>query len=577
MKIEIHRRIPEDERIRAAWNDLVGRTERPEVFYTWEWAKAMEYAYAQERSPLLLMTWEGEALAGVVTLGLIGSRVEFLAATTADYCDFISLPEKRADFVDAALQELRRVGYREIVLTNLPAESATAAALKRRANQHGFHRFSRRAYECAVIQFGDASDRKDMRKTLEKKQWFRRKGKALRSEGEVALENLTAWEQIKPTLGDFARTHVSRFLSTGKVSNLVREERRLFLEELARRLCEREWLCLTRLVWRGEPIAWNYGFRFAGSWFWYQPAIEPELDRYSPGMMLLAKMVLESCDNADLDVLDLGLGAEGYKEQFANGIRETLHFTLTQSRAAQMRAVVRYGSAQMIKKWPVAERVVRQGLAKINRALTGKENADSPRVGGDAAAVLSSKTVYFRECDLSVSGAPERGETLQPVSWNMLADAAMQYSTDSDTLRFLLHSAELLRKKEYAGHGLTDGEGKILHILWSVPLGSLGSQKFAAFRAREPNVIVVVEMWTPHALRHRGNCLRALELLARGMNAKEKRTWLALQPEDEEKLSAAYKQQLPLRYSLNQNGTFVSGSADEKQGPAPPGELRETA
>ena len=93
------------------------------------------------------------------------------------------------------------------------------------------------------------------------------------------------------------------------------------------------WLVLTRLLVGDEPVAWNYGFQFAGSWFYYQPTFDARWRQYSPGFCLLTKMVEQACDDPEIQFLDLGLGEEGYKERFANGHRQTLHATITNSEA----------------------------------------------------------------------------------------------------------------------------------------------------------------------------------------------------------------------------------------------------
>ena len=103
----MHRAIPQEQRIRDQWNALVlqmevQQMERPEVFYTCEWAMAVEQAYRASMKPLLLLAHEGETLVGVVALATDNAekQVSFLCGTTADYCDFICSPARRAEFVD---------------------------------------------------------------------------------------------------------------------------------------------------------------------------------------------------------------------------------------------------------------------------------------------------------------------------------------------------------------------------------------------------------------------------------------------------------------------------------------------
>jgi CelD/BcsL family acetyltransferase involved in cellulose biosynthesis len=114
----------------------------------------------------------------------------------------------------------------------------------------------------------------------------------------------------------------------------------------------------------GRPIAWNYGFRFCGSWFWYQPTFDSRWQSYSPGYCLLAKIILDACDNPDIGVVDLGLGDEEYKDRFRHAARHTLYVTMAQSRLVHLREIARYRAAAALKRSPKVETAVRRMLGQ---------------------------------------------------------------------------------------------------------------------------------------------------------------------------------------------------------------------
>ena len=94
--------------------------------------------------------------------------------------------------------------------------------------------------------------------------------------------------------------HVARFLATGRISNIATAQRRVFLSELARLLSGSGWLALSRMLVADRPIAWNYGFCFHGSWFWYQPTFDSSYERLSPGYCLLSRIISEACDQEEM-------------------------------------------------------------------------------------------------------------------------------------------------------------------------------------------------------------------------------------------------------------------------------------
>ena len=107
------------------------------MFYTYEWAMAVQQAYRDEMPVLLLLGYEGDALKGVAALTLDRNRksAHLLCHTTADYCDFVSRAPDREIFVTGVLTELLRSRIQTFQLANLPADSLSLPALRAAAKQ----------------------------------------------------------------------------------------------------------------------------------------------------------------------------------------------------------------------------------------------------------------------------------------------------------------------------------------------------------------------------------------------------------------------------------------------------------
>jgi CelD/BcsL family acetyltransferase involved in cellulose biosynthesis len=532
MRLEIYRQIPDDAQLRQEWNSLVERLDRPEVFYTWEWAKAMEMAYGTARQPWVAVATEGTGLVGIAALSTQADRIEFLSSTTADYCDFLSAPDHRRELVELVFAELRRAGCRDIVLTNLPQDSTTASVLTRIARNYGFRAFSRPAYECAQVRLGTAEERKQLLSTLTKKKWLRRNINKMTREAAVSLNHLRSWAEVEPVLSRFIRAHVGRFLSTQRISNLVRADRRLFLRDLARRLSESNWLCLTQLMWGDRLVAWNYGFQFAGNWFWYQPAIDSRFEEQSPGHVLLASIVIEACNNPEMGLVDLGLGAEDYKERITNGTRTTLHVTLSRSISRSVRESVRYRLAERAKRSPQMEARIRRSLAQLESARRRLRN-DSPRKIAAWAtqvatrSVLSSVEVRFYEWPDSIQES-FRGEAfLTKMDLDALAQVAMDHEDDPGTAAYLMRSAQRLKSGSAEGYLLADEMGTFVHLCWAGDFeGFEMSELQTRLSAPTPAATLIFDCWTPMASRGRSHYAKAITMLAEELRARERSPWI---------------------------------------------------
>ncbi|MGA3348007.1 MAG: GNAT family N-acetyltransferase [Candidatus Sulfotelmatobacter sp.] len=364
LRLVLLEEIPEDEHLHREWNALVRQMERPEVFYTYEWARAVQSSYHRILKPWLFLAYENDSLAGIVSLGSnVGSgTVAFLAANTADYCDFISAPASRAEFVDLVFAELakRRIG--KLVLANLPVDSETPKAIQVAAAKQGLYAFQRPAYSCTQVILGVGEEREKLKASLQKK--LNRRLRGLERRGTPKYMHLQSWASIQPALQNFFDAHAARFQATGRVSSLATAERRNFLEDMARRFSDSGTVTLSILMVNDQTIAWNYGFQFGAGWFWYQPTFDGRWEEHSPGYCLLARIVIEACENKEMKVVDLGLGDEAYKDRFGNGVRETLHVAVTKSRLKHLGEIARYKVASSLKQSPKIERTIRRFIGR---------------------------------------------------------------------------------------------------------------------------------------------------------------------------------------------------------------------
>ena len=557
VRLVLLREIPEDANLRQQWNALARGMEQSQVFFTYEWALAVQRAYHETLHPLIFLAYdERECLCGVGALATEGSGASFLCATTGDYCDFLSSREDRAAFVSAVLGELRKQGIERVTLTNLPADSATFAALQRTGATNGYFRFARTAYECAQVDLKQLERRPgETKPRLPQKKKLRRALNALGQEAPVQLDHARSWHEVEPILPVFIQAHVARFLVTGRISNLARRERRVFLKELAKLLCESGWLTVTRLVSGSKTYAWNYGFEFEGSWFWYQPTFDSDVEKFSPGFCLLAKIIEEAAGSPDMRTVDFGLGAEDYKASFGNQTRETLYVTLRQSFAQHAREMIRYRAARAVMMFPRLESVIRAAAARMQQLRNSVRTAGLSRtLGGLAKRVReilwSRQEVYFY--DWSGTGVEaSSGTTLESLDLNGLASAAFHYVDDPSTCAYLLRSADRLRKGGAEGFGLLDAEGKIVHFAWVTSFdGFYLSELNAKVDAPSPESVLLFDCWTPATARGRGYYGQAVRLIAKRMQQQGKRPWIFSAARNAASVRGLEKGGFQRRYSL---------------------------
>lgn len=529
MRLTWTHELPAQPEFRELWNELVFQMEKPEVFYTWEWAAAVVSALKGGALPWIATAYEGDELVGVVALAKASeTEAVFLAGTTADYCDFVSRPAQRKEFVDAVLNAVREAGIRSVVLANLPADSATAAALQ--AND-SFNSFLRTGYICAQVQLGHGEERKSLADSLLKKKMYRRSINTLQRIGPVSLQHDRGAGLERGVVERFCVTHVARFLATGRLSNLVSAARRDFLRQLAGLLAEKGWFDLSILRAGSWVLALNYGFRFQGSWFWYQPTIVNKFDELSPGYCLLAKIVEDASRDSEAHMVDLGLGAEGYKERFANGQRTTLHATLSRGRINLWTVKGRYRAAETIKKRPWLESFARGVQSRLQGGRERMQKNGLASTLARAGSRLRESVIGIDEVFLfqwPIHGDPgDRPQKLVPLTWEILATAAMRYANDSETMEYLLRSSARFRSIENKGYALPGEDGVAQHFVWVGPYqGFVMDEVKEVLHAPSENSVMIFDCWTPRELRGRGLYARAIGQLAALQSAAGKDAWI---------------------------------------------------
>lgn len=70
-----------------------------------------------------------------------------------------------------------------------------------------------------------------------------------------------------------------------------------------------------------RPVAAHFGIGSAKTWHYWFPAYDPDLHKYSPGLLLLIEMASHAA-NLGVRAIDLGKGAASYKQRLSNAQSE---------------------------------------------------------------------------------------------------------------------------------------------------------------------------------------------------------------------------------------------------------------
>lgn len=523
LRLVVHGEVPIDEQFRHDWNALVFAMDSPEVFFTWEWARAVSIAY-RDLKPLILAAYRDDQLAGIVALAQDDAgAISFLCGTTADYCDFVSSADDRLEFVALVLDKLRELNVAEFRFGNVPDESATVPALHAMSSR--FVLFARTAYVCSQIPLDSTDKRQAALRSSQRR--LKKLESAAANADHFHVSHTQSWDECTAEMPDFEVAHVGRFLATGRVSNLVRSERRMFLRELARLLCEQKWFLLTRLQQNARTIAWNYGFRFAGKWFYYQPTFDVEAQRCSPGSYLLSSLIADAARDESVINVDLGLGDEEYKSRYGQAVRRTLHITGCRSKSRARWAACRYQVAEAVKRSPWVESHLRQGIQKLNSFRLDVEQHGLAHSLRRAVRNSEATGAVFMEWMKEGRLEPPSDLTVAPASMKMLASAAIRDGADDRGLKYFLRAAKALQSGSSEIVALCKADGTPVYFCFAESF-----QKFQMPGLKEPlrnptaNTVVLHDFWTPSS--HSNHVARFTAVVAAHLHSEGKRPWASV-------------------------------------------------
>jgi CelD/BcsL family acetyltransferase involved in cellulose biosynthesis len=530
--------------------------ERAEVFFTYEWALAASRSFRESSSPLLFMMYDAEQLCGVASLAidpLKPTTAFFLSSSTADYCDVLSTTEVRGQLVATLLAELKTLGCRDVILANLPSESATFRELPSAARSCGYYLTSRPSYDCGIVELGDEQQRQTVLQAVTRKQREKRGLKKLSSLGSVRLTHATTPEQATVTVNSVILSQIARFLASGRVSPLVRPDRRAFLKELGEVLARSGWLQISQLELNERPIAWNYGFRFGESLFWYLPTFRLEYEESSPGSCLLRLLVEEACGDSSLQRLDLGLGDESYKERFANARRPTSYVQLSLSATRHAASLSRQKLVAAAALHPRLEKSLHQTRELLRDSVNRIRNLGLISTAGYVSGRLvnsvasDGEILFFEAPEFSDDEAGQ----LIPLTWDLLSDAALRYSGDTDTLHYLMRCAERLKRAAASGFVMRRPDGSMAHCLWVGEFeGFHLSEINYVLGPSEPGAAMIFDCWTPADSRGRGCYGQAIRMAAGDSRRQKRKAWIFTVASNASSLRGILKAGFVYRYSL---------------------------
>jgi len=303
-------RVENLDQLRDDWLRLGEKAGHP--FASWEW-NSLWWRHMGGERPLLAFACrdrEGETIA-IAPLYAIKAGPFRIARFIGDgdLRSPVCAPEHRAVAIAAMRQAARAGGgFPSIVLTErLPGDQGWGDLIG-----GGFLA----THPDPVVSLDGASwDQLLAARSRNFRQQVRRRERRLVEEHGLSFRLADDPARLEADLDSLFRLHGARW--AGESSGVFEGVRGDFHREFAAAAQRRGWLRLWLAEIEGEAVAAWYGWRFAGSEWYYQAGRDPRFDDLSIGFVLLAHTVREACGDG-VDAYRFLDGAESYKWRFAD-------------------------------------------------------------------------------------------------------------------------------------------------------------------------------------------------------------------------------------------------------------------
>jgi CelD/BcsL family acetyltransferase involved in cellulose biosynthesis len=362
------------------WDELVRSMRRPSPFLLHTWLMEWWRHYGEGNELCVLVAHRDGRLVGALPLCVLRRRglrvLTFLGDRDSVLADLLIAPGEGREVEQALTARALELEHDYVDFYGLPAENRLTPSLGPERLQ-----LIERA-EAPVLDLVDSwEDTYRARTSRKGRSLHRRRRRQLGEQGHIELEVARTEEELAQALEDAFVLHDLRWDGRPDGSGFTTEIGFRFHRDVVRAQAADDVARITTLTLDGKPIAFNYYFVFAQRMFGYRLAFDPELGRFSPGLLNTLDSIALAYDEGVRRIEFLG-GPERYKSDLADRFEPMYeavgHARTIRGRVAVTSRVWAIRTRRFLKRSATLRRFYFEGLAPARRLLE-RAGAGIPR------------------------------------------------------------------------------------------------------------------------------------------------------------------------------------------------------
>ena len=316
------------------WNDLLNRCPHHSVFQTWEWQ--LTWLQVFQKEPYVIFVFRGVEPVAILPFVKINVTVfhilRLIGAPDSDYLDLIigkGFEEQvlRLFFLEIIHKE-RSIGIVE--LHSINETSPLFSFLHETPLKNLEIEFTEKI--CPYVRLPETWDRYMNSLSSGMRYLIRRKQRKLESDFSVNAGFARTQDEFEKRMADFILQHQARWIDLQQPGAFAKERFKAFHLAVGKRLFQKGYAKLYYLELDNIPMASYYLFSYRNSLFYYLSGFDPKYEKYSPGVILMAKIITDAIKDGR-DEFDLMRGNTPYKFSWTGKKRINHTFTLERKTA----------------------------------------------------------------------------------------------------------------------------------------------------------------------------------------------------------------------------------------------------
>lgn len=314
---------------REGWSNLLPSAAYSSVFQTFEWMSCWWQVFSNGAGLEFYIAEVEKKLVGIAPFeirkqkinGVTEKVLNFIGGFnySSDYLDFVLDKEHAEEILESFLITMKQYQHLWTVFSwnNMPGFSINRLRLEEFFKNRKHAVLTKFLYDapCLINKEGSAFSEVLSKKSLQ------RKLRQIDAAGELNFRHVKEPEEAVEFLDMLVVQHKERW-NKGKSKSLFYDEQQVrFFRLLLDEMLLAGSIKFSVLEVGGEVAALHYGFEFQGVYLWYKPSFSEKFAEYSPGQVILNKLI-QYCNENNLLEFDFGCGSEFFKYRFSNHVRK---------------------------------------------------------------------------------------------------------------------------------------------------------------------------------------------------------------------------------------------------------------